>query len=661
MIRMELLKYYFTLLPALLLFAGLKAQPPILLDEENAIHVIEFEEFKDVNHHGPSFSLVEYGEKLLWVSYDKNTSTSVPYVMGNQDRFFLLYSHPDKLAEEPTRLKLSKEEKQAVAGPASYCEESGWLFFTANQKRRWQGRSQLGLFLIRGEGEKPEQLPFVHPRYNFLHPAWDADNNRLYFSSDYEDPGKPMSLYYSDKTEGGWTSPLPLSDRINSKSNEVFPHIVPEGLFFSSDRPGGIGGLDIYFAAFENGQLSNPMRLPAPFNSSGDDFGIHFNSEGTRGFLSSDRDENGKMDRNYQFDCGLSCFLPATVIKSLELRIIAAGDGRDLRDVEVKLIPEKVLLGQFSGHNIKFDPLQNNLSLNLSDMDPDRAGVVRCSTDREGRCLMESRTNETNFFVFASKKGAQSVLQNLEFDTGFDHKVIEIEMDRDCRPTSISLVCPEDKEIIDPRLWIENMRTGDVDTLWAEENIYTKCMNLNGQYRVFAMAEDRHPAREAVYVQNTSPEDIRLRIEPKEVEVVREGTVLELQNIYYEYNSHLIGEGAASELDELASIMKRDTVMVVELRAHTDSRGSELYNLQLSQRRANSAMEYLVTAGIEPHRIRTVGFGETQLRNHCREGVQCTEEEHAYNRRTEVAVIEAGEGVRAVREEDGYLRFTIYE
>jgi len=657
---MELLKLTFSL-PAILLATGLMAQPPILLDEENAIHVIEFEEFKDVNQHGPSFSLVEYGEKLLWVSYDKSTSTSVPYVLGNQDRFFLLYSSPDKLTDEPRRLRLTEEGKQAVAGPASYCQKRGWFFVTANQKRTWQGRTQLGLFLKRSEGEKPERLPFVSPRYNFLHPSWDADNNRLYFSSDFEEPGKTMSLYYADKTEGGWTSPVPLSDKINSNSNEVFPHIVPEGLFFSSDRPGGIGGLDIYFAAFENGQLSESKRLPAPFNSRGDDFGIYFNSEGTGGYISSDRDANGKIDRTYEFNCGLSCFLPATVIKSLELRIIAADDGRSLRDVEVKLIPEKVLLDQFAGRNIKFDPLQNNLSLNLSDVDADRAGVFRCLTNREGRCLMDSRTNETNFFVFASKKGTQSVLQNLEFDTGFDHKVVEIEMDRDCRPTSITLVCPEEKDIIDPRLWVENMRTGAVDTLSAEEDIYSKCMNLNGQYRIFATAEDRHPVREAVFVENNSPKEIRLRIEPKEVEVVREGTVLELQNIYYEYNSHLISEGAASELDELAAIMKRDTAMVVELRAHTDSRGSELYNLQLSQRRANSAMEYLVTAGIEPQRIRTAGFGETQLRNHCRKGVQCTEEEHAYNRRTEVAVIKAGEGVRAVREEDGYLRFTIYE
>ena len=120
---------------------------------------------------------------------------------------------------------------------------------------------------------------------------------------------------------------------------------------------------------------------------------------------------------------------------------------------------------------------------------------------------------------------------------------------------------------------------------------------------------------------------------------MKEGATLIFNNIYYDYNSDEIKKGAAYELDELAVIMVKNANLRIQLSAHTDSRGEAAYNQSLSERRASSAKKYLITKGVQPRQIITVGHGESQLRNHCKDGMDCSEAEHIYNRRTEVKVL----------------------
>jgi outer membrane protein OmpA-like peptidoglycan-associated protein len=86
--------------------------------------------------------------------------------------------------------------------------------------------------------------------------------------------------------------------------------------------------------------------------------------------------------------------------------------------------------------------------------------------------------------------------------------------------------------------------------------------------------------------------------------------------------------------------------MEIELLAHTDSRGTPEYNQELSLERAKSAKRYLEQRGISGSRIRAFGSGESEIRNHCTEGVECSDEEHQFNRRTEVKVTRIDEPVK---------------
>lgn len=110
--------------------------------------------------------------------------------------------------------------------------------------------------------------------------------------------------------------------------------------------------------------------------------------------------------------------------------------------------------------------------------------------------------------------------------------------------------------------------------------------------------------------------------------------------IYYEYNSARLTAESERIIDQyLLKMMKEKPGLRVEIMSHTDSRGNDDYNLSLSQERAQSVVNYLVSNGISRSRLVARGYGETRLKNRCGNGVQCSEAEHQQNRRTEFRII----------------------
>jgi outer membrane protein OmpA-like peptidoglycan-associated protein len=108
-----------------------------------------------------------------------------------------------------------------------------------------------------------------------------------------------------------------------------------------------------------------------------------------------------------------------------------------------------------------------------------------------------------------------------------------------------------------------------------------------------------------------------------------------LQPIYYEFDKSTITADAAEKMDKIIEIMKANPDLIVEASSFTDSRGSDNYNLALSQRRAKAAVEYLISKGVDATRIQSKGYGEDKLINQCVNGVNCDEASHQLNRRTE--------------------------
>ena len=113
---------------------------------------------------------------------------------------------------------------------------------------------------------------------------------------------------------------------------------------------------------------------------------------------------------------------------------------------------------------------------------------------------------------------------------------------------------------------------------------------------------------------------------------------IKIENIYYDLDKSEIRADAAVELDKLVKTMKENPSIWIELGSHTDSRANDKYNLKLSQARAEAAVKYIVSRGVDRQRIAAKGYGETKLLKECTNGKNCTEEQHQQNRRTEFKI-----------------------
>lgn len=150
-----------------------------------------------------------------------------------------------------------------------------------------------------------------------------------------------------------------------------------------------------------------------------------------------------------------------------------------------------------------------------------------------------------------------------------------------------------------------------------------------------------------------SPIDVSTRVAGKdtiivtlELQRISVGEVVKLENIYYDFDKYNIRPDAAKELDRFVSFMNKYPGMAIELRSHTDSRGSDNYNMWLSQKRAESAVAYIVSKGVDKKNITAQGYGESVPVNKCVNRVPCTEEEHQQNRRTEFVVVRQPDGLK---------------
>ncbi|WP_374540545.1 OmpA family protein, partial [Flavobacterium sp.] len=116
------------------------------------------------------------------------------------------------------------------------------------------------------------------------------------------------------------------------------------------------------------------------------------------------------------------------------------------------------------------------------------------------------------------------------------------------------------------------------------------------------------------------------------------GKIFNISNIRFDLNKWNIRPEAEIQIQKIIEVLKQYPKMTIDIRSHTDSRQTHQYNEILSQKRAQSTLEYMVRNGINKERLTAKGYGETQLLNNCVDGVKCSEEEHQQNRRSEFII-----------------------
>ncbi|MEO8591299.1 MAG: OmpA family protein [Flavobacteriales bacterium] len=190
-------------------------------------------------------------------------------------------------------------------GPAAFTAAGATICYTRNQvlpKKLANLRSangQLGLYfshLSAGAWQTPIPFPHNSPKYSILHPTFSPDGKTLYFASDMPGGKGGMDLYSSQHNSEGWSEPRNLGEGVNSAFNEVYPRMHADSiLYFSSDRTGGLGKLDIYYTELDGNDWHSPLALPAPVNSAANDLSFVVYHGGYRALFSSDREGSDRI------------------------------------------------------------------------------------------------------------------------------------------------------------------------------------------------------------------------------------------------------------------------------------------------------------------------------------------------------------------------------
>lgn len=190
---------------------------------------------------------------------------------------------------------------------------------------------------------------------------------------------------------------------------------------------------------------------------------------------------------------------------------------------------------------------------------------------------------------------------------------------------------------------ISNADKQKITEITSDQNgVYSANVDCNVTIYIKVTKPDFLTVEEAIKIpaeKGTTEKNIILENKIKKVGVGDDLTKpLNINIIYFDLNKNDIRKDAAVELSKILIVLQENPTIKIEIKSHTDSRNSNEYNQALSQRRATATMEWLINNGIDKNRLTAKGFGESQLINNCADGINCTEEQHQLNRRSEFII-----------------------
>lgn len=205
------------------------------------------------------------------------------------------------------RLVNSERVEQFNNGPLCISPDGNTVYFTSEIEtgqaaKRRDFRNHNGIFIAEMTGTNLVNIkPFIHnnPGYEVAHPSVSPDGRYLYFASDMPGTLGKSDIWRSEFVNGEWSVPANLGPGINTANSESYPFVHASGkLYFTSDRPGGHGGLDVYSSSFWDDRWDEPVLLPEPLNSPSDDFAFTSSEDMQTGYFSTNR---GFNDDIYMF------------------------------------------------------------------------------------------------------------------------------------------------------------------------------------------------------------------------------------------------------------------------------------------------------------------------------------------------------------------------
>ncbi len=436
--------------------------------------------------------------------------------------------------------------------------------------------------------------------------VFNADASEMMFCRCLQDEAYDQycHLFYRVKQDGQWTSAtkMPFS---RMETNDRQPTFSTDGSFiiFSSDRNKETNAFDLFISYRNEEDWSEPVPMTKRINTEYDEAFPYLHNDTL--YFSSNRPGMGGLDIYKTYPDGKGAWIQP---QNLRYPLNSGGDDFGL------------IINPFGSTN---------------------DSIV------EKGFFSSNRLNGKGFDdIYAYQKMAESALpdrpedtEEIVFEYYLDFRTTQKEYRDNADPNSYT-----NRKIPNPNTELQILKDGLLVEEVSTDNfgLYDLELELDATYTFRAK-------KEGFFVGETTFEtfdlivDSTLKRQRYDASVLLEriflNTEVVLENIYYDFEQWFIREDAKPSLDTLATLLLNNPDIEIQLASHTDCRGTELLNQDLSQKRAESAVRYLVEKGISTNRLTAKGFGKSELINKC-PCTQCSEEEHQENRRTTFAVIE---------------------
>lgn len=654
------------------------------------------------NTTSADFSPTPFNDGLILVSNGNQKAFSLSHAPWNNQRWLDLFV-VNPSGDTKTKKLSRKINSRYHEGPASFSKERQILAFTRNSVHKGKvNRSsdhinKLSIFFATpGKSDFTDVQPFAYnnKEYSVGHPAFSAKGNKLYFSSDKPGGLGGSDIYVCNWENGTWSEPLNLGPTINTEGNELFPVVYQDSLLcFASNGWGGMGGLDVYYAEFNEQGFKKAINPGAPLNSAYDDFSWLLLPGAKTGYVSSNRPGGKGDDDVYSYIYKPSPTLIKLVdsktgkpISGAKIRVVrdsvqVASDGTDVigtskmvlkpcntyhliieanhypthnkivtidcpirPDSEVKILLKRPVLVAYA-----FDKYQNtdmpDALLTLVDLTNSTAEAGLGLSDSKGEVIFDLEPCH-EYEIKLEKKGLPSVSNKFKAPCKEGEKDVEMRLGTGIAPLRGVLVRMKVTEeqngdpINNTRIRLFNIQTQEIlEVMTDQTGIYETVVKEGTEWMINA-------SRIGYFSTSKSKSTIDVKKGSKRIDVdlkllqLREGGIIALEGIFYDLNKSDVRADAAKVLDYVVVVMEENPSLKIELGSHTDSQGSDAYNLTLSEARAASAEAYIVSKGIDKSRIVGKGYGETRLKNKCANDVKCADDLHQENRRTEIRILD---------------------
>lgn len=510
--------------------------------------------------------------------------------------------------------------------PAFYTD--GRLVFTSDRAMSkseaayaWTGHKFMDLFIVEPDGASPQVFDSeLNTNANEGTACFNAGGTEMFFVravGAYKGDDAYCKIYMSEKNGGGWSEPKPLPFQ-KEKINYFHPALSADGntLYFACNDPEGWGGFDLYAAqrnpkAIEGGGWDYPKLLSRNINTPGNELfpaldgdTLYFASDGLPGMGGLDVFRTYKTDRN--------AWVPPINLKA------PVNSGAD----DYALIVDRASAG---------------------GKRPSRPGdLIRSgfftSNRSGGRGGEDIYRFEQRVPPPKPPKVDTAPVKALEYKMVLEGYVLEKILSDPNDPNSKVL----GRKPLDGATVQSESGSKKQSFTVKEDGFFRLELAENSDYN-FVAALPGYLSNKAKFSTKGIAKDPSNPVQVFEIEIVLDkifrNKEIILENIYYDYDKWDIRPDAEPTLNRLAEVLRQNPDIRIQLGSHTDCRGNDRYNEELSQKRAQSAVNYLISRGIDTGRLSAIGYGETQPAVGCACS-RCTEAEHQSNRRTTFKVVE---------------------